>query len=139
MITKFSCLDDYFYKEFNAMSLLKALKKLHFPQDDYDIALNNYNLAKQRLAFEEIYLHKHEFLKIVDKYNKKDSYLLNVSKEELENFYNSLPFELTKGQKNAVGSISDSFRSSAHHQRYLFKVMLVVENNCRSYSLFICC
>jgi ATP-dependent DNA helicase RecG len=110
---KFSCLDDYFYKEFNAMSLLKALKKLHFPQDDYDIALYNYNLAKQRLAFEEIYLHKHEFLKIVDKYNKKDSYLLNVSKEELENFYNSLPFELTKGQKNAVGSISDSFRSSA--------------------------
>jgi ATP-dependent DNA helicase RecG len=110
---KFSCLDEYFHNEFNTMSLLKALKKIHFPEGDYETAVGDYNLAKQRLAFEEIYLYKHEFLSTINDYNKKDSYVLKLDKQELETFYSSLPFELTKGQNDAIHSISQSFISSS--------------------------
>jgi ATP-dependent DNA helicase RecG len=110
---RFSCLDNYFHKEFNSMSLLKALKKLHFPQGDFNVALDEYYTARQRLAFEEIYLHKHEFLKIVNEYNKKQTYLLDISKKDLELFCNSFSFNLTKGQRDAVDSISKSFISSS--------------------------
>ena len=89
---KFTCLDDYFNQEFKSMSLLKALKKLHFPNGTYEDAMDEYVLAKQRVAFEEIYLHKHEFLKTVEKFNKKKSFELMINKESMDIFYSSLPF-----------------------------------------------
>ena len=107
---EFTCLDDYFNQEFKSMSLLKALKKLHFPNGTYEDAMNEYILAKQRVAFEEIYLHKHEFLKTVEKFNKKKSFELMINKESMDIFYSSLPFSLTSGQISAINKISNSIR-----------------------------
>ena len=107
---KFTCLDDYFNQEFKSMSLLKALKKLHFPNGTYEDAMDEYVLAKQRVAFEEIYLHKHEFLKTVEKFNKKKSFELMINKESMDIFYSSLPFSLTSGQISAINKISNSIR-----------------------------
>ena len=107
---EFTCLDDYFNEEFNSMSLLKALKKLHFPDGNYSDAINQYILARQRLAFEEIYLHKHEFLKTIAKYNAKPSFELKINKESMNSFYLSLPFQLTDGQLSAIDRISISIK-----------------------------
>ena len=111
---EFTCLDDYFNQEFKSMSLLKALKKLHFPKGTYEDAMNEYILAKQRVAFEEIYLHKHEFLKTVEKFNKKKSFELMINKESMDIFYSSLPFSLTSGQISAINKISNSIRDKKH-------------------------
>ena len=110
---EFTCLDDYFNKEFNSMSLLKALKKLHFPEGNYNDAVNEYKLAKQRLAFEEIYLYKHEFLKTVLKYNNKASFELMAFKDSVSKFYASLPFSLTHGQLSAIDKLSKSIQCSS--------------------------
>jgi ATP-dependent DNA helicase RecG len=105
---QFTCLDDYFNQEFKSMSLLKALKKLHFPEGTYEEAMDGYILAKQRVAFEEIYLHKHEFLKTVEKFNKKRSFEITINRESMDIFFSSLPFSLTTGQLSAINKINKS-------------------------------
>ena len=95
------------------MSLLKAIKKLHFPDGNFSNAMNEYILAKQRLAFEEIYLHKHEFLKTIAKYNTKASFELKINDESTSDFYSSLPFQLTDGQLSAIDRICTSIKDKA--------------------------
>jgi len=107
----FTFLDKYFNDEFNAMSLLKAMKKLHFPEGDYNNACKEYNSARQRLVLEEVYLHKHEFMEAISKYTQKESISLSVSPQILTTFISSLPFDLTSGQKNAVNKIKESFKT----------------------------
>ncbi len=108
----FTPLDKYFNDQFNSMSLLKAIKKLHFPEGNYLNACKEYNAARQRLVLEEIYLHKHEFLETISKYNQRESFLLSVDSDILLNFYSSLPFELTNGQNEAVTDIKKYFNVS---------------------------
>ena len=108
----FSTLDDYFNKNFSCMSMLKAFKKLHFPEGDYDKALEEYHDAKKRLIYEEVYLYKHEFLENLSKYEKKESLSISIETESTENFMEELPFHLTPGQKNALDRIFASLQSS---------------------------
>ena len=108
----FTPLDKYFNDRFKTMSLLMAMKKLHFPEGNYSNACKEYVCARQRLVLEEIYLHKHEFLKTISKYNQRESFLLSVDSDILLNFYSSLPFQLTNGQKVAVTDIKKSFNES---------------------------
>tara|TARA_Y100000389_G_scaffold202850_1_gene249475 strand:- start:19209 stop:21257 length:2049 start_codon:yes stop_codon:yes gene_type:complete len=109
---KFTCLDDYFYENFNCMSLLKALKKLHFPEGNYDDAWEEYSNAKKRLVYEEIYLHKHEFLNTISNYNNKESFPLNINQKVLKEFYSKLSFTLTKGQSLALDNIFQDLNAS---------------------------
>ena len=105
----FTFLDKYFYDEFKSMSLLKAFKKLHFPEGNYDDAYKEYNFARQRLVLEEVYLHKHEFMEAMSKYTKKESIPLPLGSEKLKEFISLLPFKLTNGQVDAVDTIKESF------------------------------
>ena len=109
----FTALDKYFNDKFKSMSLLKAMKKLHFPEGDYFEACKEYSSARQRLILEEIYLHKHEFMETMSKYKEKKSFLLSVDSKILMNFCSSLPFKLTDGQKNALNDIKKSFNVSS--------------------------
>ncbi len=93
------------------MSLLKAVKKLHYPDGDYDDAINEFQSAKERLVLEEIYLHKHELLKTLSNYSGKPSYLINTEQKEINLFIDSLSFSLTKGQQSAIDDINQSLQS----------------------------
>ena len=110
---KFTFLDKYFNEKFKSMSLLKAMKKLHYPEGEYDYAYKEYLEARQRLVLEEIYLHKHEFLETMSKYNHKDSFELSLDEKIATKFISSLPFELTTGQNNAILNIQESFETSS--------------------------
>ena len=96
---KISALDDYFNEKFSCMSILKAFKKLHFPAGSYDDAFEEYQQAKKRLIFEEVYLYKHEFLESLLKYDKKQSFGITIKSKFTENFIERLPFTLTDGQR----------------------------------------
>ena len=109
---KFSALDDYFNEKFSCMSILKAFKKLHFPAGSYDDAFEEYQQAKKRLIFEEVYLYKHEFLESLLKYDKKQSFGITIESKFTENFIEKLPFILTDGQRNALDRVFDSLQST---------------------------
>ncbi len=106
----FTFLDKYFNDEFKSMSLLKAIKKLHFPEGNYNDACKEYISARQRLVLEEIYLHKHEFMEAVSKYNTKESIPLPVNSKLLNKFISLLPFALTNGQIDAIQTIKESIK-----------------------------
>ena len=109
---KISALDDYFNEKFSCMSILKAFKKLHFPEGSYDDAFEEYQRAKKRLIFEEVYLYKHEFLESLLKYDKKQSFGITIESKFTENFIDRLPFTLTDGQRNALDRVFDSLQST---------------------------
>ena len=109
---KFSPLDDSFNEKFSCMSILKAIKKLHFPEGSYDDAFEEYQRAKKRLVFEEVYLYKHEFLESLLKYDKKQSFGITIESKFTENFIERLPFTLTDGQRSALDRVFDSLQST---------------------------
>jgi ATP-dependent DNA helicase RecG len=108
---EFTCLDILFNNDFNFMSFLKAVKKLHYPGGDYDDAIVEFQSAKERLVLEEIYLHKHELLKTLSNYSGKPSYLINTEQSEINLFIDSLSFSLTNGQQSAIDDINQSLQS----------------------------
>ena len=110
---KYTQLDNYFNDNFNSMSLLKAFKKLHFPEGDYNDAISEYANAKKRLVYEEIYLNKHELLNNLSSYEKKQSFKISTDKNSVSDFIASLPFSLTFGQESALKSISQSMDSNS--------------------------
>ena len=110
---KFTQLDNYFNDNFNSMSLLKAFKKLHFPEGDYNHAISEYTNAKKRLVYEEIYLNKHEFLNTLSFYKKKPFFKISIDKKFVNDFVSTLPFSLTSGQDSALERIYQSMESNS--------------------------
>ncbi len=110
---QFTSLDEYFNNQFNSMSFLKALKKIHFPEGQYSKAYEEYNSARQRLVLEEIYLHKHEFLETISNYEKKESFPLSLDVKTLNKFIQSFSFNFTDGQKSAIENIKNSLKESS--------------------------
>ena len=78
----------------------------------YDDAFEEYQRAKKRLIFEEVYLYKHEFLESLLKYDKKQSFGITIESKFTENFIERLPFILTNGQRNAIDRVFDSLQST---------------------------
>ncbi len=76
-------------------SLQFSLQKIHFPKDSQEVVL-----ARKRLVFDEL-LHLSLGLSMIKNRRKnfEGSILQDVS---LNEFYNSLPFELTNSQKSAI-------------------------------------
>ncbi len=96
-------LPENLMEENNLMNLNDALQKIHFPD-----SLEQAEKAKQRLAFEELFI-----LQLSTLSRKKDwesvspGYQFSTAKfnKNIENFLNKLPFELTNAQKKAVKEI----------------------------------
>ena len=87
----------------NLFSLDKALEEIHFPTSQ-----ENYEKAKERLAFDELF-----FFQLKAQVSKREwkhkstSFQYNVKDNELDSFYQSLPFELTGAQQRAIDHIME--------------------------------
>lgn len=79
-------------------SLSYALKNIHFPKDNTAL-----EIAKKRLAFDELFLLQSGLLFL--KGRNKSLTGCKMKNTDISEFYNSLPFELTNAQKNAVKDI----------------------------------
>lgn len=96
-------LPENLMEENQLMNLNDALQKIHFPD-----SLEQAEKAKQRLAFEELFI-----LQLSTLSRKKEwesvspGYQFSTAKfnKNIENFLNKLPFELTNAQKRAVKEI----------------------------------
>ena len=93
-------LNEQIVKEFNFPSLSRALSDIHFPVDSED-----YVNARNRLAFEEFYEFFIELNEIKKAYNRLKSNYVFIETAEYARFKTQIPFELTKGQNDALNDI----------------------------------
>lgn len=101
-------IEDYLPEEIKQTlpSLKDSLGKIHFPQS-YDEA----NLARKRLAFDELFFVQLATQKMRMSWQEKPSVkTLAIDQEKIEQFINSLPFELTNAQKKVVGEVIEDLK-----------------------------
>lgn len=85
-------------------SLESAYKNIHFPSDEISL-----KQARDRIIFEEFFLY-YLNMKFIKKISRKPTDIV-VSKDFSEEFYQSLPFELTKSQKKIISECMNDMKS----------------------------
>jgi ATP-dependent DNA helicase RecG len=92
-----------------------ALRKAHYP-DDYA----QQNVARQRLAFDELFLLQ---LGVLDKKREwqedQPGHALKINNAGIENFISSLPFKLTGAQRKVIGEICNDLGRETPMSRLL--------------------
>ena len=93
-----------------------AVEQIHFPE-----SMDILERARFTLIFEELFLVQLKLIRLRENTVKNTkSVALNIKKDGLvQKFIQSLPFELTKGQKDAVNEILNDLHSDAPMQRLL--------------------
>jgi ATP-dependent DNA helicase RecG len=110
-------LPDTLMEENKLMSLNDALQTIHFPKN-----LNEALKAKQRLAFEELFILQLSTLarkKEWESIAKGQIFKINKFDNNLQKFLDKLPFELTNAQKRAVKEIFADLQSEKPMNRLL--------------------
>lgn len=103
--------------EMSLVSFENALKDIHFPKH-----LEDTELARKRLAFDELFLLQISAIKRRSEWqNKLKGHSFSVSEfsENIQKFWDSLPFELTNAQKKVVQDIFKDLESSVPMNRLL--------------------
>ncbi|MCX7658762.1 MAG: ATP-dependent DNA helicase RecG, partial [Oscillospiraceae bacterium] len=103
-----SCLDgmyDYLPKEVQSENLLctlsYAFENIHFPEDERALSL-----AKKRLSFDEPFILQIGMLFLKRKNRSRAGFKMQML--EMDEFFKSMPFELTGAQKKAINeAVSD--------------------------------
>ncbi len=108
----FETLPVFFRKRFNLMPLCKALKNIHQPEN-----LEELENARRRLAFEELFRLQLGLALLKDMSRQKTEY--SMQETSMEEFYKSLPFELTTAQKRAIQEIIADMKGNFPMNRLL--------------------
>ncbi|AZL15169.1 ATP-dependent DNA helicase RecG [Rickettsiales endosymbiont of Stachyamoeba lipophora] len=89
-------------------SFLEALNILHFltPYDN-----KSYNLAHERLSFDEILSRQQMLKKIRMEQHKTKAHTININNELLSKVLNNLPFKLTAEQQKVLNEIFEDLKS----------------------------
>lgn len=94
-------LPDSIIGKYNFPKFAEAVRTIHFPQN-----LAAVEPARRRLAFEELLRLQLSSLKRKTEWKRNlPAYKLGVDKSIVDSFIKTLPFELTKSQKEAIGEI----------------------------------
>ncbi len=102
----------YLIQKYKLMSFEHALKAVHFPESENELAL-----AKRRLIFEELLLLQMGLLWKKSRGSGRTS--PPISGDFSEEFYNTLPFEPTNAQKRAVSECLADMRGRKPMNRLL--------------------
>ena len=93
-------------KEYNLLSMKKAIQNIHFPDTKEE-----YAEARRRLVFEEFFLFSLALKYMKKEAGEKRSKFPVTVMEKTGQFFNALPFDLTDGQKRAWEEILSDLRS----------------------------
>ena len=101
-------------KKYNLPNLKSSFFYLHLPQKKEDT-----EVAKKRLAFEEIFII--QLIKGIEreKYQTSGAFIINCEKEKKEEFLQSFGFDLTKGQKKVIEDILKDYKKGVPMSRLL--------------------
>ncbi len=101
--------------EFQLIDHFKAIKNIHFPENEEML-----NKAIERLKFEELFLHQITICKLKLNHKKTKGYIFKQVGHLFNTFYqNNLPFELTNDQKKVLREIRQDTLTSYQMNRLL--------------------
>lgn len=110
-------LPENIIQKYNFLSKSKALEIIHFPTSKNDL-----EIAKQRLAYEELYEINYKTLSKkhqVFKDSQGKSFAIPLNPERVKELISKLPFELTNGQKIALFQVLKDMEKNHSMQRLL--------------------
>lgn len=109
-------LPEFIRNKYGILDKKDAIEQIHFPK-----TLELLEQARFSLIFEELFLIQLKLVRLREENNKSHNALaLKVSQKGLvQKFINSLPFELTGGQKRAVNEILNDLNSDIPMARLL--------------------
>lgn len=109
----FETLPQYIREKYELPDIVWALRNIHFPETN-----NAAEIARRRVAFEELLKLQLGMLMLKIRKKKSTSYILDKS-TDMSDFYNALPFQLTEGQAHAVDEIIADMCSGSPMNRLL--------------------
>ncbi len=107
-------LPDYIINKYNLYDTNKAIKSIHFPE-----SFNDYNLARKRLVFEELFTMQLTLLNLKNKYEIENNGIKFSKDVKMEDVIKELPFELTNAQKKVLEEINADMESNKSMNRLL--------------------
>ena len=107
-------LPDYIIDKYNLYDTNKAIKSIHFPE-----SFNDYNIARKRLVFEELFTMQLTLLNLKNKYEIENNGIKFSKDVKMEDVIKELPFELTNAQKKVLEEINADMESNKSMNRLL--------------------
>lgn len=107
-------LPDYILEQYNLIGINKAINQIHFPK-----IFEEYNVAKKRLAFEELLIMQLALLNLKNKYNSQAGGICFSKNVKMSEIINTLPYKLTKAQTRVLDEIENNMESSKPMNRLL--------------------
>lgn len=104
-------------EKLNFMDLSSALNSIHFPE-----TLEDAQIAKERLAFDEVFLIQLGAVKRRSEWRKKtrgNAFQVKKFTDKIDEFLQSLPFDLTTAQKRTVDEIFEDLQRPEPMNRLL--------------------
>ncbi len=104
-------------KNQNLFGLSKAIRQIHFPDNEQKA-----EIAKKRLAFDELFLVQLYMMLQKKKWQKNNAVKIKFNKKlekEIKNFVDNLPFKLTNAQKISSWNIIKDFEKDRPMNRLL--------------------
>ncbi len=101
----------------NTMSFTQAIEQIHFPK-----TIDNAYKAKQRLAFDELFLLQLAAMQKREAWNKNlkgNPFSITQYQKQIEAFWEKLPFSLTNAQKKALHDIFTDLAKTSPMNRLL--------------------
>jgi len=111
-------IDDYIpetiIKKYSLPKLSSALVWIHIPRKKTDA-----EAARKRFAFEEVFFIQLEKQRERKENEDKKSFKINIDKEDIADFTERFPFQMTKGQESAIEDIFKDFKGEHPMSRLL--------------------
>ena len=107
-------LPEYLIKEYKLEDINNAIKHIHFPDE-----LKDFNIARNRLVFEELLSVQLALLELKNNYVNEDIGIQFSKDAKMSDVINSLPFKLTKAQLRVLEEIDNNMESKKPMNRLL--------------------
>ena len=107
-------LPNYILEKYNLYDYNTAIKQIHFPDN-----FANFNLAKKRLVFEELFSMQLALLSLKNKYEIKKPGIEFSKDAKMSDVINTLPFKPTKAQLKVLEEIDKDMESNKPMNRLL--------------------
>lgn len=108
-------LPDFIREKYGILDKKTAVEQIHFPE-----TMELMEQARYSLIFEELFIVQLKMVRLREENRHSSALALKIKQDGLvQKFINSLPFELTGGQKKAVNEILNDLNSEHPMQRLL--------------------
>ncbi len=107
-------LPEYIINKYNLENINTAIKQIHFPDNFLE-----FNRARRRLVFEELFSMQLALLKLKNKYDVNKQGICFDKNIKMSDVINDLPYSLTRAQEKVLEEINSDMESSKPMNRLL--------------------